>query len=52
MDEGTARKLAETFLECVIAPSYAPAALEILRTKKNLRLLAVGELRAANAAAW
>ncbi len=49
VDEGTARKLAETFLECVIAPSFAPAALEILRTKKNLRLLAIGELRAASA---
>ena len=49
VDEGTARKLAETFLECVIAPSFAPAALEILRGKKNLRLLATGELRAASA---
>jgi phosphoribosylaminoimidazolecarboxamide formyltransferase/IMP cyclohydrolase len=42
VDEATARLLAETFLECVVAPSYAPAALEILRAKKNLRLLATG----------
>jgi phosphoribosylaminoimidazolecarboxamide formyltransferase/IMP cyclohydrolase len=41
-DEATAKLLAETFLECIVAPSYAPAALEVLRTKKNLRLLATG----------
>jgi phosphoribosylaminoimidazolecarboxamide formyltransferase/IMP cyclohydrolase len=35
-----AREMSETFLECVIAPSYAPEALELLSTKKNLRLLA------------
>ena len=40
VDEETARGLAETFLECVVAPGFAPAALEILRAKKNLRLLA------------
>jgi phosphoribosylaminoimidazolecarboxamide formyltransferase/IMP cyclohydrolase len=38
----TAKVLAETFLECVVAPSFEPAALEVLRTKKNLRLLATG----------
>src|SRR5579883_619474 len=42
VDEATARALAETFLECVVAPSFAPAALEVLRAKKNLRLLATG----------
>jgi phosphoribosylaminoimidazolecarboxamide formyltransferase/IMP cyclohydrolase len=42
VDERTARVLAETFVECVIAPSFAPAALEILRAKKNLRVLATG----------
>ena len=42
VDEGTARVLAETFLECVVAPAFAPLALEILRGKKNLRLLATG----------
>jgi phosphoribosylaminoimidazolecarboxamide formyltransferase/IMP cyclohydrolase len=40
VDEATARLLVETFLECVVAPSFAPAALDVLRTKKNLRLLA------------
>jgi phosphoribosylaminoimidazolecarboxamide formyltransferase/IMP cyclohydrolase len=42
VDEATAKILAETFLECVIAPSYSAAALEVLRGKKNLRVLATG----------
>ena len=42
VDETTARALAETFLEAVIAPSYSPGARELLATKKNLRLLAAG----------
>ncbi|MEO8798205.1 MAG: bifunctional phosphoribosylaminoimidazolecarboxamide formyltransferase/IMP cyclohydrolase, partial [Polyangiaceae bacterium] len=42
VDEATAKLLIETFLECVIAPSYASSALEVLRTKKNLRVLATG----------
>ena len=42
VDEATARVLAETFVECVVAPSFAPSALEVLRAKKNLRLLATG----------
>jgi phosphoribosylaminoimidazolecarboxamide formyltransferase/IMP cyclohydrolase len=32
--------VAETFVECVVAPSYTAAALGVLRAKKNLRLLA------------
>lgn len=43
VDAATAALLAETFLECVVAPSFAPAALETLRAKKNLRLIATGE---------
>jgi phosphoribosylaminoimidazolecarboxamide formyltransferase / IMP cyclohydrolase len=42
VDEATARVLAETFLECIVAPSFAPGALDVLRAKKNLRLLATG----------
>ncbi len=42
VDEATARALAETFLEAVIAPSYAAQAREVLATKKNLRLLEAG----------
>jgi phosphoribosylaminoimidazolecarboxamide formyltransferase/IMP cyclohydrolase len=42
VDEPTARLLAETFLECVVAPGFSAPALEVLRAKKNLRLLATG----------
>jgi phosphoribosylaminoimidazolecarboxamide formyltransferase/IMP cyclohydrolase len=42
VDLDTARLLAETFLECVVAPSFAEDALPVLRAKKNLRLLATG----------
>ena len=42
VDEATAKLLAETFLECVVAPSFSATALEVLRAKKNLRLLATG----------
>jgi phosphoribosylaminoimidazolecarboxamide formyltransferase / IMP cyclohydrolase len=42
VDLATAQALAETFLECVVAPSYAASALAALREKKNLRLLATG----------
>jgi len=51
VDEATAKILAETFLECVVAPKFAPGALEILRAKKNLRLLATGAWLAADHAA-
>jgi phosphoribosylaminoimidazolecarboxamide formyltransferase/IMP cyclohydrolase len=42
VDRATAEALVETFLECVVAPSYAPDALELLRTKQKLRILATG----------
>ncbi|WP_437768021.1 bifunctional phosphoribosylaminoimidazolecarboxamide formyltransferase/IMP cyclohydrolase [Sorangium sp. So ce281] len=47
VDRAAAEVLVETFLECVVAPAYTPEALEVLRTKKNLRLLATGALLAA-----
>jgi phosphoribosylaminoimidazolecarboxamide formyltransferase/IMP cyclohydrolase len=40
VDAELGRELSETFLECVIAPSYSPEALALLAAKKNLRLLA------------
>ncbi len=43
VDDATAEAVAETFIECIIAPSFAPAALERLQKKKNLRILATGE---------
>jgi phosphoribosylaminoimidazolecarboxamide formyltransferase/IMP cyclohydrolase len=42
-DLATAEVIAETFIECVIAPSYADDALARLRKKSQLRLVAVGE---------
>lgn len=37
--EPLARAIAEIFSEVIIAPSFEPAALEILQKKKNLRLM-------------
>jgi phosphoribosylaminoimidazolecarboxamide formyltransferase/IMP cyclohydrolase len=48
VDLATAQILAETFLECVVAPGFAADALEALRAKKNLRLLATGGWLAAD----
>jgi phosphoribosylaminoimidazolecarboxamide formyltransferase / IMP cyclohydrolase len=39
VDAETAEKLAEIFLEIIIAPSFTDEALEILTKKKNIRLL-------------
>ena len=39
VDETTAEKLNEIFLEIIIAPGFTAEALEILTNKKNLRLL-------------
>ncbi|TCJ01746.1 bifunctional phosphoribosylaminoimidazolecarboxamide formyltransferase/IMP cyclohydrolase [Cytobacillus praedii] len=41
VDEETARKLYEIFLEIIIAPAFTKEALEILMGKKNLRLLTI-----------
>jgi phosphoribosylaminoimidazolecarboxamide formyltransferase/IMP cyclohydrolase len=42
VDAETAALLAETFLECIVAPSFSAPALDTLRAKKNLRLIATG----------
>ncbi len=39
LDAETAREMAKTFYEIVIAPSYSPEALKLLQGKKDLRLL-------------
>jgi phosphoribosylaminoimidazolecarboxamide formyltransferase/IMP cyclohydrolase len=52
VDAATAEALAETFLECIVAPSFAPAALSRLHQKKNLRLLATGAWLSADHSAW
>lgn len=43
VDAETAAILSETFLECIVAPNFEESALEALRQKKNLRLLATGQ---------
>jgi phosphoribosylaminoimidazolecarboxamide formyltransferase/IMP cyclohydrolase len=40
VDEATAREITQLFYEAIIAPEFTPGALEILRQKKNIRLLA------------
>ena len=37
--EAAARSIAETFFEAIVAPDYEPAALDIFKTKKNLRVM-------------
>lgn len=49
LDAQAASAVTEIFTEVLIAPDYDEAALEILRSKKNLRVLRAGEPRAAEA---
>jgi len=46
----TAKIIGETFVECVVAPSFSREALEVLRGKKNLRLLSTGAWPPADSA--
>ncbi|MDR2394037.1 MAG: bifunctional phosphoribosylaminoimidazolecarboxamide formyltransferase/IMP cyclohydrolase [Treponema sp.] len=39
VDAPTAKKLAELFLEIIVAPDFDAAALQILKQKKNLRIM-------------
>ncbi|MDR1469959.1 MAG: bifunctional phosphoribosylaminoimidazolecarboxamide formyltransferase/IMP cyclohydrolase [Spirochaetaceae bacterium] len=39
IDADCARKMAETFLEIVVAPDYAAEAVDILRKRKDLRII-------------
>ena len=41
VEETSAREIAKLFVEAIAAPGFSVAALEILRAKKNLRLLEV-----------
>jgi phosphoribosylaminoimidazolecarboxamide formyltransferase/IMP cyclohydrolase len=36
---GVAEQMRELFLECIVAPDFEPDALDLLRKKKNLRLM-------------
>lgn len=44
IDAMTAQKMGELFLEVIIAPEYSDTALEILKAKKNIRLLKIAHL--------
>jgi len=46
VDEAAARAVVEIFTEVIIATDYDPAALDILKTKKNLRVLRMGNTEA------
>ena len=39
VDAATAEEVTKMFVECIVAPGYAPVALEKFAAKKNLRLL-------------
>ena len=41
VDEETARKMSDIFLEVIAAPSFTPAALDVLSKKQNIRLLTI-----------
>src|SRR5919205_431957 len=45
VDVAAAQEATKIFTEVVIAPEYDPEALEVLRTKKNLRVIRMGTLR-------
>ncbi len=44
IDEKTADEINKIFVEIIVAPSYSEKALEILKSKKNIRLLALKEI--------
>ncbi len=45
VDGEAAGAIKDLFVECVIAPGFSPAALEIFAAKKNLRLVQMPDLR-------
>ncbi|MDB2240987.1 bifunctional phosphoribosylaminoimidazolecarboxamide formyltransferase/IMP cyclohydrolase [Halorubrum ezzemoulense] len=47
-DADTATAVADSFKEVVVAPGYTDSALDVLREKKNLRVLDVGPLGAGD----
>ncbi len=45
INEPIAKEMSEMFLEVIVAPSYSDKALEILKLKKNLRVLLLPDIR-------
>jgi phosphoribosylaminoimidazolecarboxamide formyltransferase / IMP cyclohydrolase len=52
IDASAAQLLAPIFLECIVAPSFAPEALKIFAAKKNLRILEFEDLNKSQAPGW
>ena len=52
VDAALAELLVETFLECVVAPSYSADARAVLAKKKNLRLVALGDMTVRDPSGW
>ncbi len=46
VDKATAEEMAKIFLEIIVAPDYEPEALEVLKTKKNLRVMRLASIKA------
>ena len=46
IDKETAEEMVKIFLEIIIAPDYTDEALEVLKTKKNLRIMKLPEISA------
>lgn len=44
LDESTAQEVSKLFVEAIAAPAFSPAALAVLQSKKNLRLVRVDAL--------
>jgi phosphoribosylaminoimidazolecarboxamide formyltransferase/IMP cyclohydrolase len=49
LDAAAAKQMAELFLEVIIAPRISDGAKEVLASKKNLRVLATGDMPASDA---
>lgn len=45
IDEATAKEIHKIFIEIVVAPSFSKEALEILKQKKNIRLLELKDIQ-------
>jgi phosphoribosylaminoimidazolecarboxamide formyltransferase/IMP cyclohydrolase len=48
VDETAAQEVIKIFTEVVIAPTYDPSALDVLRTKKNLRVIRMDSVKRAS----
>jgi len=52
VDAAAAEEIGKTFFEAIIAPDYDPPALEILKQKKNIRLLKTLPIRRYEIMGW